>query len=291
MVNFRLVNKRNMAFLRNALVAIDGFVGLRAWGLILYGALPATFSLLGAKDIKIDVGDTNVFYALIASPLPLIILYLLIRTKCRDWYLSERHLFWRSLITTIMILVASTSICAITGVIKGHFYFTGFFSLDYINLVKPFLLAIVSLVLSSVLFMGILTKGSQLPLMPRKELVGKLYDFKKFKREFGSSSIWNEHNIDEIQKQRSELYGILEQIEDAIAEARCFMKLSVVSLKKQLEIVEEYLNDINGEDDTHMGCYEAYFKKPDEMERPAAKKKYEEKITEIMTFRSFNKWA
>ncbi|MCP4581188.1 MAG: hypothetical protein GY839_06185 [candidate division Zixibacteria bacterium] len=274
-----------MAILRKVLMIIDDLAGLRAWGLILYGALPATFSLLGAKEVKINVEAPNIIYALIASPLPIIILYLLIKTKCRAWYLSKRHLYWRSLITAFMILLASTAICLLAGVIKGNFTFSDVLSTNYIYLAKSFLLAIVSLVLSSILFMGILIKGSQLPLIPGKKLVDSLSDFKKFKREFGSSSIWNEHNLSETRKQIQAISDILECLENIIVEAGYFIRLSLNSLKDELEIVRKYLNDINGDDDTALSYYEAYFREHDIMKSAAAKDLYNNNKNEIQAFR------
>src|SRR5438552_16300139 len=88
---------------------LDQLLGLRSWGLILYGALPASLSLLGILDVKVGSLD-KLLPILLVSLLPLSLTFLLIRARQRDWYLTTDYLNLRSSITTFLIVVSATLI-------------------------------------------------------------------------------------------------------------------------------------------------------------------------------------
>lgn len=63
--------------MKKVVIFLDEFAGLRAWGLVLYGALPATLALLGTVEIKLDkIDPTKILYIIAATPIPIVILFL-----------------------------------------------------------------------------------------------------------------------------------------------------------------------------------------------------------------------
>lgn len=87
-------------FSRETVATVDLYVGLRSWGLILYGALPASLAMLGFLDVKIGKVDDLFPFLLPASALPVLLTFLLIRARQKEWYLTTDHLNLRSAITT-----------------------------------------------------------------------------------------------------------------------------------------------------------------------------------------------
>lgn len=179
------------------LIKLDNIIGLRAWGLILYGALPSNLALLGALEVKIDqINDLSLFYFIMASILPILVIFMLIKDRHREWYLTTDLLNLRSAITTIIILILATSISGISGIIHNR-YIVGIPHSwnwnEWIAIAESFLLAIVSLVISTTFFIAALSKEVDLPGLPSKaftELMTKLHiDMRKMKR----SKIWGEY--------------------------------------------------------------------------------------------------
>jgi hypothetical protein len=179
----------------------DYFLGLRAWGLILYGALPANLSLLGVLDVKLaKVADLVLLLPL--SVVPLLLVFLLIRSRQRDWYLSTDFLNFRSALHALLILLLATLIFGLSGlVLKGYkFAPQALAACDCSRLaacwplkgiVESFLFAVGSLVLSSTLFMTIMTKGGDLPGLPTGEFTKQLGAIREKLRRVQSAPVWN----------------------------------------------------------------------------------------------------
>ena len=77
------------------LVIADQIFGLRAWGLILYGVLPSNLALLGLVKVDSSFQD-KILHLLPALLLPVLVSYLLIRTRHQEWYLTRSLLAVRS---------------------------------------------------------------------------------------------------------------------------------------------------------------------------------------------------
>jgi hypothetical protein len=183
---------------------LDQILGLRSWGLIMYGALPASLSLLGFLEVKMElfkkVKLSNVWMLmaiLVVSSLPVLLTFLLVRARQKEWYFTSDYLNLRSLITTLLIMLVSTLISGAAGIIRGDFVF----SLDNITdaahrsaMVESFLIGIASLVLSSTIFATILTKGADLPGLPSTTYVSLINGIRQQLIAIRRSQVWQEYD-------------------------------------------------------------------------------------------------
>jgi hypothetical protein len=182
--------------LRNKAPQLDLIFGIRAWGLILYGALPASLALLGILEVKVTNIGNSLPFLVPVSLLPLLITFLLIRSRNKDWYLTTKLLNIRSLIVTGLIVLCATFISGASGIIHGRYslLLSEFGSLHHItSIAESFLIGIGSLVLTSTLFLTILTKDSNLPGLPSSDFVKALAEIRGKLKQLQSSSIWHSH--------------------------------------------------------------------------------------------------
>jgi hypothetical protein len=197
-----------------AITTLDRVLGLRSWGLILYGSLPACLSLLGLLDIKLDLIDRPVLIAFV-SLLPLSVTFLLVRARERTWYFTDDYLEIRSLITTILIILCATAISGAVGIIRHKYIF----SLEHLTdrthmiaLTESFLFAIASLVVSSTLFATVLTKDIDLPGLPSSGFVTAVAKIRQQLIAIQNSKVWQEYKESEGTKIFDELDTDREQL-------------------------------------------------------------------------------
>jgi uncharacterized membrane protein len=151
------------------LQALDKYLGLRVWGLIIYGVLPSNLAFLGVIDVQI--GDTNPLLLLPAGTPLLALLFMLLKTRLRETYLTLDGLVTRSFVQMILIVVVATLICFASQVPKPIPIQQKWAS--------ALLLAIVSLVASSSLFMTAMIKKARLPGLPDPGFVEKINEAKR----------------------------------------------------------------------------------------------------------------
>jgi|GEM_PF-7011715 len=166
---------------------LDPILGIRSWGLIWYGALPSSLSLIGFLEVR-DIKFPSVKGAapvLLVSLLPLLVTFLLVRGREREWYLTEDYLNLRSCVTTLLIVLSTTAVSGSAGIIRGVN-----FSRDYMT--QSFLLGVASLVISSSLFATILTKGADLPGLPSVAFLTSMTKVREQLRGIRNSAIWSE---------------------------------------------------------------------------------------------------
>lgn len=204
--------------LKNNAPQLDLIFGLRAWGMILYGALPANLALLGILEVKVESVGKILPFLLPVTLLPLLITFLLIRSRHKDWYLTTQLLNTRSIIVTLLITICATLISGASGIIQGKYVLSlsQFGSHAHlISIAESFLLGIGSLVLTSTLFLALLTKDGNLPGLPSSEFVKSLADVRVRLKQLRSYSIWQHHtgfDADELIKQAKELKESLDKI-------------------------------------------------------------------------------
>ncbi len=89
----------------DGVIWIDEFIGLRGWGLILYGVLPSNLAFLGILDTKLpDIDKFSVILILGASITPLFFIFILISNQNKKWYLTKDRFGIRSLTITFLIV-------------------------------------------------------------------------------------------------------------------------------------------------------------------------------------------
>lgn len=156
-------------FYANVLDWIDQNTGLtRSWGLVLYASLPSCLAIIDVLEIKITEFEFG-FEHVLFSVIPISVLYVLIHNKYHGWFIDLDKIHLRTLISLIIILLISTSICGLSLLVKGE-YQLNLSSQGFIGVGKSYLMAISSLVLSSVLFLASLTKSSNLPGLPHSKM-------------------------------------------------------------------------------------------------------------------------
>jgi hypothetical protein len=245
----------------NYLIKLDIIVGLRAWGLILYGALPSNLALVGALEVKIgNIDDLNPFYFIAASILPIFLLFMLIRDRHKEWYLTTDFLNLRSTIVTIIILILATLISGISGIIHNR-YIVGLPQSwswnEWTAIAESFLLAVTSLVVSSALFMTAIAKESNLPGLPTVEFVKLIEELQRNLRYMKNNKIWETYiSIDD-----NELIDLVKKIELDLIKANTYIgnRLAIKSLKPLQKDMTNLIRALENVRDGGQGTWEIYF--------------------------------
>lgn len=178
------------------LVYLDHLLGLRAWGLIVYGALPANLALFGIVSVKIGEIENRLLFLLLATLLPLGVTFLLVRNRQQEWYLTNDYINFRSFTITFLIVLVASLISGISGVIDGKYILKeGETSRQVLlsAIAESYLFGIGSLVLSSTLFMTIITRGADLPGLPNSDFVDVLGKIRQKLKQLQANSIWTSY--------------------------------------------------------------------------------------------------
>lgn len=175
---------------------LDKIFGIRGWGLILYGTLPSNLALLGALNVEIaQIDKLSPILILLASILPIYTIFILIRDLQKKWYLSEDYLKFRSVTITTIIILLATIISMISGIIHGRYVFTITNSFDFSSwtaVTESFIMAVISLVISSTFFVTTISKETDLPGLPPTYFVNLIEKLHEDMMQIKSSKIWND---------------------------------------------------------------------------------------------------
>jgi hypothetical protein len=163
----------------NRWLAWDYRLGFRGAGLIVYGTLPASLAALGAIKADLDklkpIGGFPLLLFAIVAAAPLLLTFVLVRQRLRNWYLLSDWLWLRSTVITVGIVAASSAVCLAIGVLTGKYHLIGWdtwLARPLAGKLKPFmeslLLSFAYLVGSSTLFLTVIKEDGSLPLLPGK---------------------------------------------------------------------------------------------------------------------------
>lgn len=228
-------------------VTLDHLFGVRAWGLVLYGALPANLALLGVVEVKL-AKVANLFVLVPVTLIPLLLTFLLIRGRHREWYLTTDLLNVRSVIVTLLIILIATLISGLSGVIHGKYRFSSISMLgtaEYVRIVvESFLLGAGSLVLTSTLFMTIMTKGGDLPGLPPSDVVKQIASIRGKLRQLQSAPIWTDPLADNRKEEATKLKELLEELYSIPGNRLAKMSFERIetSVRRYIEAVETIEN-------------------------------------------------
>lgn len=197
-------------------VLADHLFGFRGWALVLYGALPANLAVIGA--VRVDSALTAPTWPTLALlTLPVFTTYLLIRTRQREWYISAAFLRIRSVIVTLTILVCSVAIYDAAQLAKNRFTWSAerpwWTAESSLALRESLLFSVASLVVSSTLFMTLLTRATDLPGLPSVATVTALSRMRQGLRTVQLHSIWYQCP----DQATTGLEATLEELRDALA--------------------------------------------------------------------------
>jgi len=178
---------------------LDHALGLRAWGLVLYGTLPASLFGLGVLRITLldspELGSFVPFF--LVGIAPVTVLFLLVHERLKAWYLLRDGLYVRTMFLTLMILLFSTIVSLAAGHITGK-YMTLPWSewlalapeIRWRPLLESALLGIAALVGSSTLFLTAIKEESGLPGLPSTEFVQCIKSLRNALIVIKSEPIW-----------------------------------------------------------------------------------------------------
>jgi hypothetical protein len=236
----------------NGVVWIDEFIGLRGWGLILYGVLPSNLAFLGILDTKLpDVDKFSIIFILGASIIPIFFIFVLISDQNKKWYLTKDRFGIRSLTITFLIIFLSTLIFEISGIIHKKYFLCLPWNLEtFTASAECFFSAISSLVISSSLFVIALTRKTDFPMLPSVSFVKSMGRIERNIRKIKSEDIWEKYTtIDDsliklVEDTEKEVYNII--ISKGNNLAKRSLERNFIDLKN-LEIVLKKIGENRGE--------------------------------------------
>jgi hypothetical protein len=184
-------------FVQNKRLHRDHLLGLRGFGLILYGTLPSTLAAVGAlrPPELLAPGAYLAVPFLFVALFPLTILFLLVRQRMSTWYELDAGLGVRSTVVTMMILLSASAVTGSTAILKGRYSILPMSEwLSVATWVRPLaecvLLAVAFLVGTSTLFLIGVKDSGGLPALPS---ASRIEELAKMREEIGSmlaDKIW-----------------------------------------------------------------------------------------------------
>jgi hypothetical protein len=218
---------------KTKLLRFDYVVGLRAFGLVIYGALPASLGALGAFKapdqtvLESKIGVAAIPYISCVALIPVLLTFVLVRQRLANWYLLPAYLNTRAVVITVGIILVSSLVVLANGLLVGTYElgsFSHWRSLPWLEKIKPamecLLLSFAYLVGSSTLFLTVVKEDGSLPLLPGKQEVENLALLRASLRDAVSSPLHTEQpvarNVQErvaaITKATTDAKGTLEKL-------------------------------------------------------------------------------
>lgn len=186
---------------KNKLLSLDYRLGLRAFGLVIYGALPASLGALGAfkapdqSVLDSKIGPAAIPYICVVAFIPVLLTYVLVRQRLENWYLLPAYLNTRAIVITLAIILISSLVVLANALLMGTYQlsFAHWKSLSLVDKIKPalecLLLSFAYLVGSSTLFLTVVKEDGSLPLLPGKQEIESLASLRASLREAMSSPL------------------------------------------------------------------------------------------------------
>lgn len=174
----------------NRWLKIDYLFGLRAWGPVLYGILPASLAALGLLQVQAVAakfeGDNWPFIFL--AVVPLVVLYLIVRQRLRAWYLLDRMLWIR----TSTIAFSTLALCSAISWAGGRGATDAVSSPWWAQSFEAVLLGLAVLVVPSALFMTVIKESGGPPGLPSKDFVTNLGTLRNSLAVIWRDDIWRQ---------------------------------------------------------------------------------------------------
>jgi len=233
---------RNPYLQSNSWSTFDHYLGVRGWGLIFYGTLPASLFALGFIKLEtIKLQRTEIWLPILCiSAVPVGILFVLVQQRLSAWYLFREGVWSRSFIITALILLFSTAISLMAGIVSGKYVSISWD--DWVGLVtqlrwqpylESFLIAIMSLVGSSTLFLTSVKDSGGLPGLPSADVVKDLQALREALRTICTDSIWQNadgvtinHLAEEIETSLTKLASLVQNIPTIVNHKNLYRSLS-----------------------------------------------------------------
>lgn len=207
----------------NNICLLDKIFGIRAFGIVLYGAMSSIFFLLWNPEVeKYQINNKAHFLIMILIFAVIIFLFLLIRYRLKGFYLTAEFLNRRSFMITAITLSISTAIFELSGVLQSKYVFViphnWNESLDLLksgSSYEPFLLAVASLFVASPLFIIVITKDVNLPALPPSNFIKLIIEIQGDIKLLKSNPIWKE----DVSMEDDKLIDLTNKIEKSLNNA------------------------------------------------------------------------
>jgi hypothetical protein len=200
---------------------LDHLLGLRGWGLILYGALPASLTALGLVRVEpVALRAELLVPAALLAAIPVALTYLLVRQRLSSWYVLRWGLGRRTLFVTLATLVMSCLISGAAGLLKGRYRWAdASVWMDrpqelWMPVVESTLTGAVLLVGSTTLFLTAVKESGGLPALPSQEAVTTLASLRTKLAAIREAKIWGSAVADR------DLAALQADIADAVKSSR-----------------------------------------------------------------------
>lgn len=181
----------------------DYGLGLRAWGLVLYGSMPASLAALGVGKLQqLELASSEPLVqaaAVVVVSIPLVVVLLLIQQRLDAWYLGRDLRILRGFSVTLVVFLAA-------GVLTGaaQVFTDGRPAPEQMLLAvaNAFLVGALTLSVSSALFMIAIKSDSGLPLLPSAAFTKDLAQLRTVFYAIRRSGFWNKDDraLDELGK-------------------------------------------------------------------------------------------
>jgi hypothetical protein len=175
----------------------DHLLGLRGWGLILYGALPASLTALGLVRVEpVSLRAELMAPAVLLAAIPVALTYLLVRQRLSSWYVLRWGLGRRTLFVTLATLVMSCLISGAAGLLKGRYRWADASVWMerpqelWMPVVESTLTGAVLLVGSTTLFLTAVKESGGLPALPSQEAVTTLASLRTKLAALREAKVW-----------------------------------------------------------------------------------------------------
>jgi hypothetical protein len=213
----------------NRLLALDYVLGLRGFGLVIYGALPASLGALGAFKVP-DQGILDSKIGLAALPyiccvalIPVVLTFVLVRQRLGNWYLLSSCLSLRAAVITLAIILVSSLVCGANGLLVGTYHLVvskaAWNGLSFGAKAKPIgeclLLSFAYLVGSSTLFLAVVKEDGNLPLLPSKQEVDNLNLLRGYLKDVANGALQSERPTTNDQALADRVTVMTEMISEA----------------------------------------------------------------------------
>ena len=213
----KLANKSNNICL------LDKIFGIRALGIVLYGAMSSIFFLLWNLEVeKYQINENAHFFIMMLIFAVITFIVLLIRYRLKGFYLTTEYLTIRSIMITTITLSISTVIFELSGVLQGKYVFViphnWNESLDLLksgSSYEPFLLAVTSLFMASPLFIIVITKKVDLPALPPSNFIKLIIEIQGDIKLLKNNPIWKE----DVSMEDDQLIDLANKIEKSLDSA------------------------------------------------------------------------
>lgn len=227
------------------LIWIDELLGLRGWGLILYGVLPSNLAVFSLDAKLPDLNKFPINFIILASITPLFFIFAMITNQVRRWYITKDRFGVRSLSITFLIMLISGLIIEISGVLNNKFLLNAPRNNDIFLASEEFFLVFSGLVLStsSLFFISLMYKND-FPFLPSPSFEKSMDIIEGNLRKILHERIWVEYS--DIDDSLIELVtATIEEIDRVIwSNGNRFAKLSLKYYCKDLRNLKKILEKI-----------------------------------------------